>query len=76
MKRLLYLTATIALTVFVGGFLEALHANLYESYYETCKQALLAQNNFKTQEQVFECVETKPAIRVLGTLLWREGSVL
>lgn len=40
------------------------------------KRALLDAQNFKTQEQAFECVESKPAMKVLGTILWREGSVL
>ena len=57
------------------SFLSSLHYNLYNKYYDECVQELIKDNNYKTQKQVFQCVKDKTPMKILGTILFREGSI-
>lgn len=66
----------ILVTIFLNSFLQAQHYDRYNRYYESCRADPLAKDNFQTQEQAFACVDSKIDIKILGTLLFRENSIL
>ena len=66
----------ILITIFLNSFLEAQHYNRYNRYYETCRADLIEQDKFLAQFQAYDCVDSKLDIKILGTLLFREGSIL
>lgn len=77
MKYLLipfFMLATISL----NSILMALHHNEYSRQYELCKASVReSTKNDYTSEQVFSCTEHSTImLRVLGTILFSEGSVL
>lgn len=73
LKALLFSIFTIAL----GSYLNAVHHNAYMAGYEACKAKLIAENNWNTQEQAFACTrKSSYTLRVLGTILFSEGSIL
>ncbi len=76
MKKLFKLVFISLFTVSLGSYLTALHSNLWEQKYEICKAGLILQNNYQSNEQAFECVEQAASIKILGTLLFREGTIL
>lgn len=64
------------LTISLNSLLTNLHSNEYNVNYEACKAELIAQNNYNTDEQAFECTRNRSiTIKILGTILFREGSV-
>jgi hypothetical protein len=77
MKKLLLYTALILATISLDHFLMGLHGNLWNASFEACKAELIAQNNWQSVDQGADCANHRTVlIRVLGTLLWSEGSYL
>ncbi len=76
MKKLILIFVLMLVTISLGAFLDALHSNIYDFRYEQCKAQLIAENNYQTQKQVLDCAENAISMKLLGTLLFREGTVL
>jgi len=58
-----------------NAYLESLHYNIWNVEYEACKAKLIEENNYKSSEQAFECAENNIKIKILGTILFRTGSI-
>lgn len=76
MKTLLTVLFAVLLAIATNGFLTAQHANLFNIRYKACQVKLIAENNYKSNEQAFSCVKESTTLRVLGTLLFSDGSYL
>lgn len=76
MKKLILISILMLATISLGAFFEAVHTNLFSYRYENCKATLIAINNYQSNQQVIDCVESSISIKILGTLLFREGTVL
>ncbi len=76
MKTLLVILFAVLLAVTTNGFLTAQHHNLFNVRYEACKAKLIAENNYQSNEQAFACVKESTALRILGTILFSDGSYL
>jgi hypothetical protein len=63
-------------SVVINSFLNSLHYTLWNRTYEQCKQELIAEKNYNTQQQAFDCVNSKMSIKILGTILFSDGSIL
>lgn len=75
MKYLKY-PLLILVTISLNAFLDAQHANRYDDYYEQCGEILRKKApETWTREMQFECVESQTDIKILGTLLFREGFI-
>lgn len=67
----------MVLTVALGSYLTALHSNVFEITYESCKRDLIKAKNFESVQQAAKCAQDKSVtLRVLGTVLFRDGSYL
>lgn len=66
----------ILITIVLNNFLEAQHHIRWEEKYEKCKAKLILENNFKNTEQAYNCVNGQLDIKILGTLLFKDGSIL
>lgn len=75
MKYIMLLVGFIVVNTFWYSFLQAAHNYRYDNVYEQCKQELIKNNNYKTQQQAFDCVKEDPYMKILGTALFREGSI-
>lgn len=76
MKTFLTVLFAVLLAIAGNGFLTAQHHNLFNVRYEACKAKLIAENNYQSNEQAFSCVKESTTLRVLGTLLFSDGSYL
>lgn len=76
MKKLILIPILMLATISLGAFLVALHSHLFDVQFEQCKANLLADNNYKTIEQAFDCAENSIPMKILGTFLFKEGSIL
>lgn len=56
--------------------LQAKHFQIYNIEYEKCKAKLISENNYLTQQQAFDCTEQSIKLKILGTLVFAEGSIL
>lgn len=76
MKKTILVIFLMLLTVSLNSFLIAFHSNLYEIKYDQCVKNLIADKNYQSQEQAFECVKSDISIKILGTILFSDGSIL
>lgn len=76
MKTLITIVITILLSIAVNGFISAQHYNLFNVRYEACKTKFIAENNYQSNEQIFSCVKESMVFRLMGTLLFLDGSYL
>jgi hypothetical protein len=77
MKSVIKFVLTVLVSVSVTSYLNALHSNLFDFYFNQCKRKLIAENNYQSLEQAFKCTEdSSTTLRILGTILFSEGSYL
>ncbi len=77
MKKAALFVLLALMTVSAGKFMEARHTALFNFYFDRCKAHLISTNNYQSLEQAFKCIEDSSVeFRVLGTVLWSEGSYL
>ncbi len=60
----------------VTSALHAKHSQVYDIEYEKCKAKLIAEENYQTLKQVFDCTRQSIKLKILGTLVFAEGSIL
>lgn len=74
--NILKIAATMLFSASLTTFLEARHSAVFDHEYEKCKKDLIARHAYDSQETAFKCVRNSVQLQVLGTLLFREGSIL
>lgn len=72
MKYILIILATIILE----SSLRYRHSVVYDLEFKRCKNELILQDNYKSIEQAFICTKRNLELRILGTILFAEGSYL
>lgn len=76
MKYLL-IPLLMLVTISLGSLLNTLHINEFMSQYQACKTELdIEYDNSDQLDKIYACVRSKPMMKVLGTILFKDGSIL
>lgn len=76
MKYLMICLLTLIVGIPLSNLIDDIHYNAYLEAFIQCRDSLIADNNYKTSQQAFDCAESDLTVKILGTILFKEGSIL